>query len=130
MHATAAHPEGLAVLLVDDEQCFRAMMRASLDDVPGLTVVAEAGNGKEAIARAAQLQPDLVVLDIAMPIMDGLQALPGIRDAAPNCRVLVLSGFDADVVQQRALSLGACAYLHKGTLPGDIAGTLFAIAAR
>lgn len=102
------------VLVVDDAEDLRALVRIKLEHHGGFTVVGEAANGEEAVMRAAELQPDLVLLDLSMPRMDGLQALPLICDAVPGVRVVVLSGFDADPMAEKALAAGAVKYIEKG----------------
>jgi signal transduction histidine kinase len=80
----------------------------------GFEVVAEAGDGAEALQMSDQHMPDAVVLDLAMPIMDGLEAIPAIKKLNPNTKILVLSGFDAHQMKDEALEAGADAYLEKG----------------
>ncbi len=70
-------------------------------------------------------KPDAVILDLAMPVMDGLQAIPLIKKASPDTKIVVLSGFDAERMAERALSLGAETYLQKGVALGDIGQTLW-----
>nr|MDQ3756803.1 response regulator [Actinomycetota bacterium] len=106
------------VLLADDTADIRALLRIVLsryDDE--FEVVAEASDGSEAIAMAKAHDPDLVVLDLAMPVMDGLEAIPEVRAAAPDCKIVVLSGFNADQMAAEAIDVGADAYLEKGTPP-------------
>ncbi|HVF19977.1 MAG TPA: response regulator, partial [Mycobacteriales bacterium] len=110
-------PSGQApmrVLLVDDAVDIRAIMRINLE-LSGAVIVGEAGTGREAVELASELQPDVVLLDLAMPGMDGLEALPLVRAAAPDAKVVVLSGFAAARMEQSALDLGAAAYVEKGT---------------
>jgi CheY-like chemotaxis protein len=111
--APAAH-EQPRVLIVDDFRDVRALLRMQLEAVGSYQVVGEAGDGVEAVELAAQLQPDVVLLDLAMPKMDGLQALPLIRDAVHGVRVIVLSGFDQGSMAQKALDAGADRYVEKG----------------
>ena len=86
-----------------------ALQRDALFDVVG-----EAGDGSVAVGMAAELLPDLVLLDLAMPVMDGLQALPEIKRRAPEAKVVVLSAFEAEAIYSETRSLGADAYLEKG----------------
>jgi signal transduction histidine kinase len=95
-------------------------MRLSLQSSVGIRVVGEAGDGREAVEMAGELKPDVVLLDLAMPIMDGLEALPLIREAAPDAKVIVLSGFDDKRMRESALRLGAVAYVEKGTPTSDL----------
>ncbi len=103
------------VLVVDDAEDLRLLLRTRLERSPVLTVVGEAGDGLAAIELAQRLQPDLVLLDLAMPRMDGLDALPHIKEAVPDTHVVVLSGFNEDTLADRALAAGADRYVVKGT---------------
>jgi PAS domain S-box-containing protein len=103
------------VLVVDDAEDLRLLLRTRLERSPVLTVVGEAGDGLTAIELAQQLQPDLVLLDLAMPLMDGLDALPHIKTAVPDSRVVVLSGFNEDTLADKAMEAGADRYVVKGT---------------
>lgn len=116
------------VLIVDDVPGFRLLLRMAIARESGLKVVGEAADGREAIDRARDLQPDLVLLDLAMPVMDGFEALPQILEASPGSRVLVLSGFEADAMESRARSLGAGGYVEKGAEPEEIIAGLIALA--
>lgn len=104
----------IKVVLCDDVPALRTLMRAVIDEEPGLAVVGEAGDGEEVVAVVERLQPDIVLLDLAMPGVDGLQATPRIVAAAPGCRVIGLSGFSSDQVADQMLAAGAVAYLEKG----------------
>ena len=104
----------IRVLICDDAEGMRVLLGTELEVEPGLQVVAEASNGLEAIDRAGATQPDVVLLDLAMPVMDGLEALPEIVRVAPNARVVVLSGFEGGSLAERATGLGATRYLEKG----------------
>jgi PAS domain S-box-containing protein len=105
---------GHRVLLVDDAEDLRDVLRLKLERHHSYEVVGEAGDGIEGVELARLLQPDLVLLDLAMPRMDGLQALPLILEAAPATRVVVLSGFNEKTMAQKALEAGARRYVVKG----------------
>ena len=92
------------------------LLRLALEATGGFTVVGEAADGLSAIEQARRHQPDLVVLDLSMPNLDGLEALPHIRSEAPNVQVVVLSGFAAHRMAPAALAAGASAYLEKGDI--------------
>ncbi len=90
------------------------LLRSRMDGRRGLTVVGEAADGLAAVELASELQPDLVMLDLAMPRMDGLEALPLIRAAVPGVRVIVLSGFNQNTLAEKAMQAGADRYVIKG----------------
>jgi EAL domain-containing protein (putative c-di-GMP-specific phosphodiesterase class I)/CheY-like chemotaxis protein len=122
--------EGRAgVLVVDDSVEMRLLLRFALE-APGssLRVVAEAGDGAGAIAQAAALQPDVVVLDLVMGGRGGLEVLPELRRAAPTSRVIVLSGFVSPGIERAALQAGASAYLTKAMPMPEIVARLVSAA--
>lgn len=116
------------MLLVDDAVDIRTLVRLGLERDGRFEVVAEAGDGREAVDRAREHQPDLIVLDVAMPVMDGLEALPLIRATSPRSRVVMLSGFTAESMERGSLDQGADAYLEKGTPLPRIASALHEVA--
>lgn len=101
------------LLLVDDEPAFRLLIRMLVEDQAGYEVVGEAADGSEAIAAAGRLKPDLVLLDLRMPRMDGLTALPKIRLASPASRVVVLSVAADQQPLHQAKMAGADAFIDK-----------------
>src|SRR5438552_19140222 len=103
------------VLLVDDLQDIRLVMRLLLEADGRAEVVGEASDGAEAVRLASELRPDAVVLDLRMPGMDGVQALPLIRDASPGTVVVALSALPGSPMTDRAISLGAT-YVRKPDL--------------
>jgi DNA-binding NarL/FixJ family response regulator len=114
------------VVLCDDQRAFREVMSIALALEPDLEVLGEAADGEEAVRVVAELLPDVVVLDIAMPLLDGLEAMPLIRASSPNTRIVMLTGFTSSDVRRRALEGGASLFIEKGTnvpaLVGQIRG--------
>jgi DNA-binding NarL/FixJ family response regulator len=115
------------ILIVDDHPLTRDALAALLAQ-QGFDVVGEAADGQEALAAARQLQPDLVLLDLTMPGMDGLAALPKIREEAPACEVVVLTASDAEENLLGAIRAGASGYLLKTESPEQIATFLRGVA--
>jgi DNA-binding NarL/FixJ family response regulator len=109
------------VLLADDVPDLRMLLRVNLQREGRFTIIAEAEDGLQAVEYARVHQPDLVILDLSMPNLDGLEALPLIHEAAPTTRVVVLSGFDSNRMAEAALTAGAIAYLEKGDILAVIA---------
>jgi DNA-binding NarL/FixJ family response regulator len=104
----------ISVVLVDDSVDLLFLVRGALERSGRFRVVADAADGEQGVAAVRASQPDLVLLDIAMPVMDGLQALPLIREAAPDAVVVMLSAFDdTSGMPQRAMRMGAHGYIHK-----------------
>lgn len=114
-------------LLVDDAPILRQLVRMVLEADGSFAVVSEAGDGVEAIAAAREHQPDLILLDMAMPRMGGVEALPHLRAAAPSARVVVFTGFEGRSVVASALAAGATRVLHKGLDPHALCRELLAI---
>ena len=110
----------IRVLVVDDQALVRAGFRVLVDSDPGLTVVGEAADGAEAVLLAAELAPDVVLMDIRMPVLDGLEATRAITGANARARVLVLTTFDLDEYVFGALKAGASGFLLKDTPPAEL----------
>ena len=104
----------IRVVVIDDSAEIRDAVRLALGRDADFELVAEAASGETGVAAAQTHQPDLILLDIAMPDMDGLQALPLIRSAAPGSGVLVLSGFSEQDAAALAVEQGAHAFIRKG----------------
>ena len=115
------------MLLADDAYDVRVLMRLTLRDVPGVEVVGEAEDGRAAVAAVEQLRPDLVLLDLSMPVLDGLQALPLVLAAHPPVKVLVVSGSEAERMAAVARDAGAHGYLEKGGSAADVARAIAAL---
>jgi DNA-binding NarL/FixJ family response regulator len=103
------------VLIVDDAANLRELLTVLLEVEDDFEVVGTAADGEQALALARQLLPDVILLDLAMPVMDGLQALPGLRALAPAARIVIFSGFEHEALARSALTAGADAYIEKGT---------------
>ena len=114
----------IRVVLADDVDRIRAVIRELLELDGRFSVVGEAPDGLEAISVVARERPDAVVLDVCMPIMDGLEALPYILERSPETSVVVLSSHDARQLAGRALEAGAAAYVEKGISVARLAETL------
>jgi DNA-binding NarL/FixJ family response regulator len=114
-------------LLADDVFDLRFMVKLALERSGQFEVIAEAENGQQAIDMANEHKPDLVLLDISMPILDGLEALPQVLQACDQCRVVMLSGFESSRVGSTALELGAAAYLEKGISPTQLVDQLLEV---
>lgn len=102
------------VYLCDDVPELRKLLRIVLEEDPDLRVVGEAGDAETGIEEIAELQPDVVLLDLSMPGLDGLEALPLIRRAAPETSVIVFSGFTEARMGALVLERGAARYIEKG----------------
>ncbi|GAA3221263.1 response regulator [Dactylosporangium siamense] len=110
----------IRVLLVDDQHLVRAGLRMLCESDPGIDVVAEADNGRDAVRLVDELHPDVVMMDLRMPGMDGTTATARIRAAHPACRVVVVTTFDDDDHLYPALAAGACGFLVKDAAPADL----------
>ena len=121
----------IRVLVADDQTLVRAGFRVLVDSAPDLEVVGEAGDGAEAVELARQQLPDVVLMDIRMPRMDGLEATRRIvaLDRAEGVRVLVLTTFDLDEYVYEALRAGASGFLLKDTPPADLLAAIRVVAA-
>jgi DNA-binding NarL/FixJ family response regulator len=119
----------IRVLLVDDERLLRTGFSMILRSEPGLEVVGEAADGEEAISAVARLNPDVVLMDIRMPGLDGLEATRRIVAGTDPPRILVLTTFDLDAYVYTALAAGASGFLLKDTPEDQLIGAIRAVAA-
>jgi DNA-binding NarL/FixJ family response regulator len=110
----------LRILVADDHELVRRGIRGLLCARRGWTVVGEAMNGREAVEKAKRLKPDVAILDISMPDLDGLQATRRIRDVVPNTEVVVLTMHESDQMVRRVLDAGALGYVLKSDLPTQL----------
>jgi DNA-binding NarL/FixJ family response regulator len=111
----ATQEKPISVYLVDDIPELRDLIKYGMEEDPDFEVVGEAGDGKSAIEGIAKTRPAAVLLDLSMPDMDGLQAIPRIREGDPDVAIIVLSGFSADRMSSHVLERGADGYVEKGT---------------
>jgi DNA-binding NarL/FixJ family response regulator len=118
----------LRILIADDHAMARRGAHAVLHSRHGWRVVGEATNGREAVEKAIELKPDVAVVDIGMPELDGVEVTRQIREAVPNTKVLVLSMHESDRLISRALDAGACGYLLKSDLTNCLPKAVKAIA--
>jgi len=114
----------LRVLVVDDHQLVLEAVRAALQDETEIEIVGEARSGREALALVAETRPEIVLLDMRMPGMDGIACLEAITEQFPGTHVVVLSGVDDTELAQEVLERGASAFVSKGIDPRDLAGVL------
>jgi DNA-binding NarL/FixJ family response regulator len=119
----------ITVLIVDDQPLQRLGFRMLLESSPQTTVVGEAEHGADAVRRAADLHPDVVLMDIRMPGMDGIEATRRIVGSGARSRVLVLTTFDLDEYAYSALRAGASGFLLKDALPEELLAGIRAVAA-
>jgi DNA-binding NarL/FixJ family response regulator len=109
-------PSPAHVLVVDDSPLMRRMVCDLLESESGFKIVGEAENGREAIQKAKQLQPDLVILDLGMPVMNGLEAASAIKRAVSDVRVILFTLYGDPDVERTARSMGIDAVISKGEL--------------
>jgi DNA-binding NarL/FixJ family response regulator len=119
----------LKVLLVDDHALVRRGFRRMLEDEPSFQIVGEASDGQEAIERAAELRPDVIVMDCALPQVNGIEASRQILQKQPNIRILMLSMHSEDTLVRQALDAGAKGYILKNAMDLDLVSAIKKIAA-
>jgi DNA-binding NarL/FixJ family response regulator len=120
--------EGVRVLLVDDDDLMRAGLRSVLSSDETIEVVGEAGDGVVAVEAVAELTPDVVLMDIRMPTLDGISATREVLEASPEVKVLVLTTFEDDDYIFDALSAGASGFLLKRTTPEELIAAIHTVA--
>jgi DNA-binding NarL/FixJ family response regulator len=126
--SAVAGADGIRVLLADDHDILRDGLRALLDLAGDIQVVGEARTGREAVAEAERLRPDVVLMDISLPELDGVEACRRIRQQAPEVRVLFLTMHEAEEYFFRALRAGAAGYVIKRTAAADLLAAVRAVA--
>jgi DNA-binding NarL/FixJ family response regulator len=124
-----AEVSAVRVVLVDDDPLVRAGLRMILGGAPDVAVVAEAADGQDAVDVVLREAPDVVLMDIRMPRMDGLAATRRLLDRGTNARIIVLTTFDTDDMVVTALSYGAAGFLLKDTSPADLVDAVRRVAA-
>ena len=110
----------ITVLICDDNAPMRSLLCGVVGLSAAMRVIGEAADGEDAIREATRLQPDVMLLDLAMPVLSGLDALPQLREVAPAMKIIVVSGFATDTVADRVRELGAATYIEKGANPDAI----------
>jgi DNA-binding NarL/FixJ family response regulator len=118
----------LRVLIADDHPLFAEALTITLQADSRLHVAGHAHNGQEAIDLASTLRPDVVLMDLNMPVLDGFEATKGVREVSPETRVVVVTASASPGDSAKALEAGASAYLRKGCLAGDLLKAIFAVA--
>ena len=119
--------EAMSILIADDDERLRHGLRDLLEAHPGWHVVGEAVNGREALQKAVQLAPEVVILDISMPELDGIGAARLIREALPEAELLVFSQHDAPDIVARALDVGVRGYVLKSQASRDLVPAIEAV---
>lgn len=119
----------ISILLVEDQLLVRSGLKILLDREPDLRVLAEAGDGEEAVRLAADLKPDLVLMDVRLPMLDGVEAIRRIKKANGEIEVLVLTAFDDDELVFQAIQAGASGYILKDITPENLVRAIRAVRA-
>src|SRR6185436_18758262 len=119
--------DAIRILAVDDHPLFRNGIAALLATQPDMSLVAEASNGREAVQQFRAHHPDITLMDLQMPEMNGLDALMAIRGEFPDARIIVLTTYTGDVQVLRAMKTGARAYLLKNLLDKELLETIRAV---
>jgi len=114
----------IRVFSVDDHALFREGIAMIINCQPGMLMVAQASNGREAIERFREHKPDVTLMDLRLPDMNGIDATIAIRREFPEARVIILTTFPSDIDSRRALAEGASAYVLKSAPPKDLAETI------
>lgn len=121
---TPGPPRPISVLIVDDHDLLREGVRVVISTQNDIAVVGEAASGQDAICEYQRLQPDIVLMDLQLPDMSGVDAITQIRAASPDARIIVLTTYSGDGRAIKALRAGAMGYLLKGSLRNDLLGAI------
>jgi DNA-binding NarL/FixJ family response regulator len=118
------------ILVADDDGLFRSAVEAILATEPAVRVVGEATDGEEAVRLVAELEPDVVLMDLSMPVLDGFRATEQIQERTPGTRVLVLTGSPERTDIARAEAAGAAGYVTKDRIASELVGAILTAAGR
>ena len=118
----------IRVLLADDHEIVRDGIKAFLEDEPNITIVGEAANGQEALQKAAELHPDVIIMDIRMPELNGIEATKKMVDFAPGAKTIMLTMHETDEYVLRSIENGASGYLLKDTSKEEFMKAIFTVA--
>ena len=121
-------PHKIKLLLVDDHTLLREGIRSSLVQYPFISVVGEAVNGRDSVRKCKELKPDIVLMDLNMPEMSGLEAIPLIQKSSPKAKIIVLTVHDTKEYVLRLLRLGAHGYVRKDTSPEELVRAIESVA--
>jgi DNA-binding NarL/FixJ family response regulator len=121
------HIANLRLLLADDHNVVRVGLRCLLEGQPGWEVVAEASDGREAVAKALETRPDVALLDIGMPVLNGLEAAQQIVQGLPRTKILMLTVHDSEAMIHKVLAVGARGYLFKTDVARDLVAAITAV---
>jgi DNA-binding NarL/FixJ family response regulator len=130
MEAASPLPLRVSVLIADDHELFVEALEAILATDDRITVIGNAKDGQEAVELARRLRPDVVLMDISMPVMDGIEATVRIREERSGACVLMLTGSNSSLDVDRSRRAGAAAYVTKDRIAGDLVDAILAIASR
>jgi len=119
----------ISVVVCDDVPGMRRLARIVLEEEGDVSVIGEAADGREALEQISRLQPDVVVLDLSMPELDGLEAIPLIHEVAPRAQIVVFSGFEEEKLAEAALRRKASRYVRKGAPLDELRQAVRAVAA-
>ena len=120
----------MTVLIADDNELFRSALVALLDAEPAVSVVGRATDGEEAVRMVAELRPDVVLMDLSMPVLDGFDATQQIHEESPQTRVLVLTGSPERTDVERAEAAGAAGYVTKDRIASELVAAIMSVAGR
>jgi DNA-binding NarL/FixJ family response regulator len=130
MEAASVLSEPIRVLIADDHRLFAEALEAILGTDDRITVVAHAGDGREAVKLATDLDPDVVLMDISMPVMDGIEAARAIKDEGGKASILMLTGSNSRADVDRARKAGAAGYVTKDRIAAELIDAIVEITGR